>query len=126
VGSDERIGEDHAIARRYDAGKMLKVHLMHDARRRRNDLKILECFLTPLEELVAFAIALEFLFDVHEQRTIGAEFIDLYRVIDDQIDGDERIDLLRIPAGALHGRAHRGKIDHAGYAGEVLQNDASD
>jgi len=46
-------------------------------------------------------------------------------MIDDQLDGRERIDLGRIAAELAHGVTHCGKVDHRGDAGEILQQHAS-
>ena len=46
------------------------------------------------------------------------------RVVDDEIDRHQRIDLLRIAAEHLHGVAHGGEIDHGGHAGEILHQHA--
>jgi hypothetical protein len=102
VGSDQRvgvreygrllsIGEDH---RR----EILQIHLVHDAGVGRHHAKILKGLLTPAQERVALLIALKF-----EQRVEGecagrAELIDLHRVIDHQIGGDQRIRALGIGA----------------------------
>jgi len=56
----------------------------------------------------------------------GAVDVDLDGVIDDEIDGDEGFDELRIFFEPCDGIAHSGKIDEEGYASEVLQNDARD
>src|SRR5258707_7234490 len=45
-------------------------------------------------------------------------------MVDHQIDGDERIRLLRIGAQLGEGVAHGGQVHHAGDAGEVLQQHA--
>jgi hypothetical protein len=54
----------------------------------------------------------------------GAERVDLHRVVDDQLAGCERVDLLRVAAQARHRVAHRGQVDDAGHAGEVLHEHA--
>ena len=53
------------------------------------------------------------------------EGVDLHGVVDDEVEGDERIDLFGIAAEALHGGPHGGEIDDAGDAGEILQDDAA-
>ena len=45
-------------------------------------------------------------------------------MVDHQVDGVQRVDLLRIAAELDHRVAHRGKVDHGGNAGEILQQDA--
>ena len=75
VGADERVGKrDGAfvvVADEHDLGQVFEIHLMHDARRRRDDAEIVERLLPPAQELVALAVALEFEFDVEVER-VGA------------------------------------------------------
>ena len=54
-----------------------------------------------------------------------AEVVDLHRVVDDQLDGLQRVDLRRVAAHALHGVAHGGEVDDGRDAGEVLQQHAA-
>ncbi|MHC2523563.1 hypothetical protein ACVIEM_000648 [Rhizobium leguminosarum] len=53
-----------------------------------------------------------------------AEFVNDDGVVDDEIDGNERVDLLGIAAERHHRVAHGGKIDDGGNAGEVLHQHA--
>jgi hypothetical protein len=53
-----------------------------------------------------------------------AELVDDDGMVDDEIDGDERIDLLGIAAERLHRVAHRREVDDGGNAGEVLHQHA--
>ena len=46
------------------------------------------------------------------------------RMIDDQIDGYNRIDLLGISTEPGHSRAHGGQINYSGHAGEILHQNA--
>ncbi len=52
------------------------------------------------------------------------KLIDLHGVVDDQVGGHERIGAAGVGAHGGKGVAHGGEIDHAGHAGEVLQQDA--
>ena len=52
------------------------------------------------------------------------ERVDHDRVVDDEIDRHERVDLLRIAARLVHGVAHGRQVDDDRHAGEVLQHDA--
>jgi hypothetical protein len=52
--------------------------------------------------------------------------VDLHRVVDDQVDGHERLDDLRVLAELGHGRAHGGEVHEERHTGEVLQHDAGD
>ena len=110
-------GEDHA-------SQVFEIDLVTDAHARRDDGEIAEGRLTPLEEGVALAVALEF-----EQRVgaIGggrAVLVDLDGVVDDEFGGDKGIDAFGIAAEGLDGVAHGGEIDDGGNAGEVLHEHA--
>jgi hypothetical protein len=97
---------------------------MHDAGVRRHHLEVAERGLAPAQEHVALAVALELDFVVVLQRVGGAVFVDLHRVIDHQLGGRQRIDLLRIAAELDDGFAHGRQIHDAGHAGEILHDDS--
>jgi hypothetical protein len=58
-------------------------------------------------------------------RAWRTEFVDLHRVIDDQLGRQQRVDPGGVAAQAPHRLAHGGQIDHRGNAGEILQQDAA-
>ena len=58
--------------------------------------------------------------DVLLERLRIAELVDHDAVVDDQVNGDERVDLLRVSAELGHRIAHCGEVHHRGNAGEVL------
>ena len=93
---------------------------MADAGARRHHAEILERALRPLQKSVAFLILLVFLFHVLLERRRRAEEIDDHRMIDDEIDRNQRIDLVGIAAEVAHGVAHRGQIHDSGHPGEIL------
>ena len=129
VGADEGVGvgEDGAVgigARPHRLRQELKVHLMADAGAGRHDAEVVEGALAPLEEVVALGVALVLELDVVAVGLRRAEIVDDDRVVDDEIDGDQRVDLLRIAAEALHAVAHCGKVDDGGNAGEILHQHA--
>ena len=129
VGADEGvgIGDGGAVGGGRgpdDLGEIFEVHLVADAGAGRDDAEVLEGALAPLEEGVAFAVALVFQRDVVGQRFGRAELIDDDGMVDDEIDGDERVDLLGVAAELEHAVAHGGEIDHGGDAGEVLHQHA--
>ena len=97
---------------------------MNDARVRRNHLEVAERRLAPAQERVTLAIALKLDLRVLRQSIGRTVVIHLHRVVDDQLSGCQRIHLLRIAAELANGFAHRGKIDDAGDAGEVLHDHA--
>ena len=124
VGADECVGESPAVSLLDHAGEELEVHLVDDPSSRRHDLEVAEALLAPAEEGVALAVALELELDVADEGAARAEDVDLHRVVDHELDGDQRVDLLRVAAQVGHRVAHRGEVDDRGDAGEVLQQDA--
>ena len=114
VGADQGvgIGGDLAVGARGggedDAGEIFEVDLVADAHAGRHGGEVVEGGLAPFEEGVALAVALEFERGVEVVGVDGAELIDLDGVVDDQLGGLERVDLLRVAAqGASWRRAWR-------------------
>ena len=124
VGADERVGEGLAVALLDHAREVLEVDLVHDPGSRRHDLEVAEGLLAPAEEGVALAVALELELDVACERGVGAEDVDLHRMVDHELDRDQRIDLLRVAAEVRHRIPHRGQVDDGRNAREVLEQDA--
>ena len=132
ISADECVGDGHLrpalprviIAKEHAAGEVFEVHLMHDADRRRHHAEVAEGLLAPAEKGIPLGIAAKLDVDVLLERVVRAEEVDLHRVVDDEVDRHERIDLPRIAAKSLHGGPHGGEIDHAGHAREVLEHHA--
>ncbi len=129
VGADQRIGigDGGAVGHRVGPHRLrqiFEVDLVADAGAGRHHAEVLERALAPLEEVVAFAVALVFQRHVLGERFRRAELVDDDRMIDDEIDGHQRIDLLRVAAECGHAVAHRGEVDDRGNAGEVLHQHA--
>ncbi len=97
---------------------------MADAGAGRHHAEIVERPRPPAQERVALAVPLIFLVDIDLEGLVGAEGVDHHRMVDDEIDRGERIDLLRVAAELGHRVAHGGEIDHGGHAGEVLHQHA--
>ena len=97
---------------------------MANARARRHDAEIVEGGLAPFQEAIALAIALIFELDIGLERFLGAELVDDDRMVDDEIDRHQRIDLLRIAAERDESVAHRREIDDGRHAGEILHQHA--
>jgi len=108
--------------KKHTLGQIFEIYLVNDAHGRGNHAKVLEGFLTPAEEFVALAIALELEFDVFKKCVGRAKAIDLDRMVDHQIDGYERIDFSGIAAQSMHGVAHGGQIDHCRHARKILEH----
>ena len=124
VGADERVGERLAVALLDHAREELEVDLVDDARPGRHDLEVAEALLAPAEEGVALAVALELELDVAREGAARAEDVDLHRVVDHELDRDQRVDLLRVAAEVGHRVPHRREVDDGRDAGEVLEQDA--
>ena len=90
----------------------------------RHDAEIAERRLAPAQQDIALAIALKFEQRVDVEGVLGAELIHLDGVIDDEIGGEQRIGARGIGAHGGEGVAHGRQVDHAGHAGEILQQDA--
>src|SRR5581483_5427104 len=103
------------------AREELQVHLVADAETRWHDPQAVECLRPPLEEPVALAVAAELHLHIELECLIPAEVVDLDRVIDDEVDGNQRLHSRNVMTAARHRGAHRGEIDEERYAGEVLQ-----
>ena len=97
---------------------------MADAGAGRHDAEIVEGARPPAQERVALAVPLIFELDIDLEGVVRAESVDHHRMVDDEIDRRQRIDLLRVAAELRHRVAHRGEIDHGGHAGEVLHQHA--
>ena len=126
VGADERIRKKHAVLVPDHPGEVLEVDLVNDAGRRRDHPEVVESGLAPLQELIAFPVALELHLAVDLKGQSRVEGVDLHRVIDHQIGLDLRIDLGGGAGvtGHVHDRgSHRGEVDDGRYAGEVLEHD---
>ena len=103
---------------------MLDVDLVHDAGAGRDDLEVVERTLAPAQELVALAVALVLDLDVALERLRSAEDVGDDGVVDDHLGGSERVDPRGVAAELAHGLTHRGQVDHARDAGEVLHDHA--
>ena len=71
---------------------------MNDACVRRYDLEITERALAPAKEGVALSIARELEPRVQRKRIRSPEVVDLHGVVDDELDGLERIDAVGVAA----------------------------
>jgi hypothetical protein len=127
VGADDGVGigavAAFGVVVEYDATEVFEIDLMDDAGVRRHNLEVAESGLTPAQEGVAFAVALEFDLVVSRERADAAVGVHLHGMVDDELGRVYRVDLLRIAAELLHCLAHGGEVHHAGYAREVLHDD---
>jgi len=129
VGADQRIWEGDLdggavrlllLASPDSAGEIFEIDLVANAGAGRHDAEGIEGALAPFEEGVALAIAVIFEADILPEGGARGEEVDHHRMIDDEIDRGERIDLAGIAAQRFHGVAHGGEVDDGRHAGEVL------
>ena len=97
VRPDQAVRPGDAVADHDDLGQVLQIHLVDDARPRRDDAEVGERLLPPLEELVPLAVPLELPVGVQQQGRRRPVLVHLHAVVDDQVDGHQRVDLLRVP-----------------------------
>src|SRR5262245_47800927 len=125
IGPDQRVGIIDAVFFKHAFRQIFQIDLMHDADAGRDDLEGVEGLHPPLQKLIARAVALEFDLHIFPQRVRRAGDVDLHRVVNDQVYGNQRLDDLRTSAEARHGRTHRGQVYEQRHAGEILQDYAS-
>src|SRR5690606_3781475 len=99
---------------------MLEVDLVTDAHSRRYYPEAVKSLLSPVEQCVTFAVATVFPLQVSGIGIIATKTINLYRMVNDQVDRNKRIDALRVTAGSGDRASHRCQIDHSGNTGKVL------
>ena len=130
IGTDQRIGEKQrpvsAFLPAQTVEQVLEIDLMHNADPRRHDTEGLERLHSPFHELIALAVALELERHVLLQGLRRAVVIDLHRVIDHQIDRNQRLDSPRIDAPRHRHLAHGRQVAEQRHPGEILQDNASD
>jgi len=98
---------------------------MADTGAGRDGQEVLEGGLTPLEEFESFIVSFEFNSFVSFSGISSLGNIDLNGVINDQIDGDQGVDLLGITSKSGHSVSHSSQIDDTGDTSEILQKNSS-
>ena len=132
IGADQRVGEGDfdrltvaLLFRRPDGlGEIFEVDLVANAGAGRHDAKVGEPLLAPFQEPITLLVLFVLAGHVLAERFAGAEIVDHDRMVDDKIDRNKRIDLIRIAVQRDHGVAHCGEIDHRRHAREVLHQHA--
>jgi len=112
------------VRREHHLAEVLEVHLVTDARPRRDDAEIAQRRLPPAQELIALEVPLILEVRVDQHRRIAAVFVDLHRMVDHEVHRLQRVDARRVAAERRNRVAHRGEVHHAGDPGEVLQQHA--
>ena len=125
VGADERVRVGEGAAAGFlledHAREVLEVDLVHDACVGRHHAEVLERLLPPPQERVSLLVAAELERGVEVGAVDLAVVIDLHRVVDDELDRLQRVDLPRIASETHDAVPHRGEIDDRRHAGKVLQ-----
>src|SRR5262245_1917010 len=122
ISSDQRVGIINAVFFKHSFRQIFQIDLMHDADAGRDDLERVEGLHPPFQKLISRAVALEFDLHIFPQRVWRAGYVDLHRVVNDQVYGNQRLDDLRASAEARHGRTHRGQVYEQRHACEILQD----
>jgi hypothetical protein len=104
---------------------VFEIHLMANTGARGHDAEIPERVLSPAQEDVSLLVAIDLEPGVDEIRGVRAVFVDLHRVVDDEVDWLERIDALSVATELHDCVAHRREVDNGGHSGEILQQDAA-
>ena len=122
---DEGVAEGTpVVGGEHQARQVLEVDLVADARAGRDEPEAAERALGPAQQLVALDVARVLDGDVAVVGGRVARALDDDRVVDHELDRDERVDLRRVAPEAGQRVAHGGQVDHAGHAGEVLHEHA--
>ena len=103
---------------------MLQVDLVTDAHPRGYDAELVEATLSPLEEGVALDVAVVLNGNVLVVALGGAGALEDHRVVDDQLDRDQWVDLGRVATEGDDGVTHRSEVHDRGDASEVLHQNA--
>ena len=114
VHADHRIGiNERAILARTgpdNLGQAFQIDLMANTVSGRDDVKAVERFLSPSQESVALAVALEFELQIALRRARHAGDVDGHRMIHNQIERNHRVDVSRFATEFDDRIAHRRKI----------------
>ncbi len=106
-----------------DGGQELEIDLVDDPGSRGHDPQVPERRLRPAQELVPLTVALVLALDVEGEGTGTAPGVDLDRVVDDEVRGDQRVHPRGVAAQVRHRVAHHGEVHDRRNAGEVLEHD---
>ncbi len=101
-------------------GQIFEVHLMANAGARGHDPEVRKGFLAPPQEAIALAVALVFQGHVVAERLRGPELVDDDGMVDDEVDRNQRVDLVDVAAELLHRVAHGREVDDGRNTGEIL------
>ncbi len=125
VGADDGVGIGGALGvGEDDTAQVLEVDLVADADAGRHHAHVREGLLAPAQEPVALGVALVLEGRVHLEGVAAGVDVDDDGMVDNEVDGHERVDPARVATERLDGVSHGGEVDDARHAGEVLEKDA--
>ena len=129
-----RVGAEQGVGKRVAAlvvfadldhpAQSLEVDLVTDAHPGWHHGEVMKRLLRPAQQGVALAVARVLTLDVARVGAQRTEGIHLDRVVDNEVDLDQRIDSTGVLPGALHRGSHGSQVDDRRYTGEILQQDA--
>jgi len=93
---------------------------MNNARAWWHNLEVVESLRAPLQELEPLPISIELNHLIGFGSVWRAEHIGLHRVVNDQVDRAQWINLRRIAAKSMHSVSHGGQVNDGWHTGEVL------
>ena len=110
IGADQRVGVKDIVFAQHALRQILQVDLMDDPNPRRDDREPVKGLHSPLEKLIAGAVALEL--DLHVQLECVVHFrkVHLHRMVHYQVYGDQRLNHARIASHAGDRRSHGRQI----------------
>ena len=104
--------------------QIFQVNLMANTGSGGNNSKIIKSFLTPFQEIIAFAVSLILTFHVFLKSLRRAVIVHHNRVVDDQMNRIKRVNGFGRTAEIDHRVAHSGQIHNGRNTGEVLHEHA--
>jgi len=90
-----------------------------------HNTEVVEGLGAPLKELEALLVTLKFHLLVELGGIERSGLVDLDGMINNKIDGAERVNLLGVATNASHAVSHGSQIDDGGHTSEVLEDDTS-
>jgi hypothetical protein len=115
IGSNDGVGVEHVVSVHDNTSEVLEVDLMDDTRTGRDNLEVVEGLGSPLQELEALSVSLEFHLFVNSSRFSSARRVDLDGVVNNEIDRHEGVNLGGVSTESVHGVTHGSEIDDSRY-----------
>jgi hypothetical protein len=115
IGSNDGVGVEEVVSVEDNTSEVLEVDLMDDTRTGRDNLEVVEGFRSPFQELEALSVSLEFHLFVDSSRFSGTRRVNLYGVINNEIDRYEGVNLGGVSTESVHGVTHGSEINDGRY-----------